>query len=280
MFSQHQVVRRAGEQRHKFIQKKFTGRSIFIEKNLLVCVWSFDTYVNFPRWTCNLYKSCYTDKKENQFFSNIRKFRVEQLQSLYEEGLPDIWGNAQIFHPIWGGRYLYTTLQLLHYEFPYIWGKFDFLFYECNIIIENGTSCVSVDWPELQEGAICVPRVGSGEYPHPTAAPLVLLLTSRERTSFNVVFIPSFQFWRGTIEDQRSKIKEREIAHPSEILQFRGVCIIVYKRCHEGWIAYRLGRGLTASDLTLLLYISTRISGIKTWPLAIPSLSSYSDKIS
>ncbi len=23
------------------------------------------------------------------------------------------------------------TLQLLHYEFPYIWGKFDFLFYQC-----------------------------------------------------------------------------------------------------------------------------------------------------
>ena len=24
------------------------------------------------------------------------------------------------------------TLQLLHSEFPYIWGKFDFLFYQCN----------------------------------------------------------------------------------------------------------------------------------------------------
>jgi hypothetical protein len=23
------------------------------------------------------------------------------------------------------------TLQLLHSEFPYIWGKFDFLFYQC-----------------------------------------------------------------------------------------------------------------------------------------------------
>jgi hypothetical protein len=26
------------------------------------------------------------------------------------------------------------TLQLLHSEFPYIWGKFDFLFYQCNIL--------------------------------------------------------------------------------------------------------------------------------------------------
>ncbi len=25
----------------------------------------------------------------------------------------------------------YMTLQLLHSEFPFIWGKFDFLFYEC-----------------------------------------------------------------------------------------------------------------------------------------------------
>jgi hypothetical protein len=28
----------------------------------------------------------------------------------------------------------YMTLQLLHSEFPYIWGKFDFLFYQCNSI--------------------------------------------------------------------------------------------------------------------------------------------------
>jgi hypothetical protein len=27
--------------------------------------------------------------------------------------------------------YIYMTLQLLHSEFPYIWGKFDFLFYQC-----------------------------------------------------------------------------------------------------------------------------------------------------
>ncbi len=25
------------------------------------------------------------------------------------------------------------TLQLLHSEFPYIWGKFDFLFYQCTM---------------------------------------------------------------------------------------------------------------------------------------------------
>ncbi len=37
----------------------------------------------------------------------------------------------------------YITLQLLHSEFPYTLGKFDFLFYQCNIYIihagENGT---------------------------------------------------------------------------------------------------------------------------------------------
>jgi hypothetical protein len=25
------------------------------------------------------------------------------------------------------------TLQLLHSEFPYIWGNFDFLFYQCRV---------------------------------------------------------------------------------------------------------------------------------------------------
>ncbi len=28
----------------------------------------------------------------------------------------------------------YMTLQLLHSEFPYIWGKFDYLFYQCSIL--------------------------------------------------------------------------------------------------------------------------------------------------
>ncbi len=38
---------------------------------------------------------------------------------------------CKYFPIIWGGRYSYMTLQLLYYEFPSIWGKFDFLFYQC-----------------------------------------------------------------------------------------------------------------------------------------------------
>ncbi len=32
------------------------------------------------------------------------------------------------------------TLQLLHSEFPYIWGNFDFLFYQCIHASENWPS--------------------------------------------------------------------------------------------------------------------------------------------
>jgi hypothetical protein len=43
------------------------------------------------------------------------------------------------------GKYLrissYMTLQLLHSEFPYIWGKFDFLFYQCIVNQDEGYSC-------------------------------------------------------------------------------------------------------------------------------------------
>ncbi len=42
-------------------------------------------------------------KKKIKFSSYVGKFRVEQLQS-HEEGLPNIWGNAEIFPHIWGGR--------------------------------------------------------------------------------------------------------------------------------------------------------------------------------
>jgi hypothetical protein len=41
-------------------------------------------------------------KKKIKFFSNIRKFRMEQLQSFLWGGLFNIWGNAQIFSHKWG----------------------------------------------------------------------------------------------------------------------------------------------------------------------------------
>ncbi len=50
-----------------------------------------------------------------------------------EEGLPNIWGNAQIFRQ-WGGHYSHMTLQLLHSEFSYLWGKLYFLFYQCSFM--------------------------------------------------------------------------------------------------------------------------------------------------
>jgi hypothetical protein len=53
-----------------------------------------------------------------------------------KRGLPSIWGNAQIFPHIcglWRPLIIYD-LQLLHSEFPFIWGKFDFLFYQCTYL--------------------------------------------------------------------------------------------------------------------------------------------------
>ncbi len=48
----------------------------------------------------------YTVKKKRKF-SLLRKYRRDRVQVIYEEGLPNIWGNAQIFihiqkslHPI------------------------------------------------------------------------------------------------------------------------------------------------------------------------------------
>ncbi len=75
----------------------------------------------------------YTDKKEIKIFLCIKKFEREQLQCHIWEGLPNIWGNAQIFPHTYMRRpcELHMTLQLLHSEVPYIWGKFDFLFYPC-----------------------------------------------------------------------------------------------------------------------------------------------------
>ncbi len=80
----------------------------------------------------DFYLPLYTDNKENQIFLIYKETQKwSSCKVIYVEGLPNIWGNAQIFPHIWGGRQSYMALQLLHSEFPYIWGKFDFLFYQC-----------------------------------------------------------------------------------------------------------------------------------------------------
>jgi hypothetical protein len=38
------------------------------------------------------------------------------------------------------------TLQLLHSEFPYIRGNFDFLFYQCEVIVNSGVGTIFFLW--------------------------------------------------------------------------------------------------------------------------------------
>jgi hypothetical protein len=63
-----------------------------------------------------------TDKKV-KFSSYIRKFRMEQLQSHIWLTVSHIRGNICAFRHILGSPSSFMTLQLLHFEFPYIWGK-------------------------------------------------------------------------------------------------------------------------------------------------------------
>jgi hypothetical protein len=56
---------------------------------------------------------------------------MEQLQS-HIRLTASSWGNISAFPQTLGSPSSYDmTLQLLHSEFPYILGKFDFLFYQC-----------------------------------------------------------------------------------------------------------------------------------------------------
>ncbi len=81
-------------------------------------------------------------------------------KSYYEEGLPNIWGNAQIFSHIWGSSSLNMTLQLLPSGFPYIWRKFGFLFFQ-----GSHTVCTATKIPFL-----CIPFLGiarpQSQFPH------------------------------------------------------------------------------------------------------------------
>ncbi len=61
-------------------------------------------------------------EKTIKFSSYVRKFRWERLQSHIwgRASWYTVWGNVQIICHIWEGR-----------SSPYIWGKFNFLFYQC-----------------------------------------------------------------------------------------------------------------------------------------------------
>jgi hypothetical protein len=66
-------------------------------------------------------------KKTN--FPHIKEIEIRSSwKVIYEEGLPNLWGNAQIFNHRWGGRSSYMTLQLIPSEFPYIWINLIFFF--------------------------------------------------------------------------------------------------------------------------------------------------------
>ncbi len=50
---------------------------------------------------------------------------------IYDSRPPHIWRNIFAFPHLLESPSSYMNLQLLHSEFPYISGKFNFLFYQC-----------------------------------------------------------------------------------------------------------------------------------------------------
>ncbi len=71
-------------------------------------------------------------KKKIQFFSYIRKFRRDQLQSHVWLTASSYMPNICAFPHILGSPSSWMTLHLIPSEFPYIWGNF-FFFYQCTL---------------------------------------------------------------------------------------------------------------------------------------------------
>ncbi len=91
-------------------------------------------------------------KKKIIFSSFVRKFRMEQLQS-------HIWRKASSYlgkhlrissYTVLGSPSSYMTVQRLHSEFPYIWGKFDFSFLSvCRYsykLVSGLLTCAALKW--------------------------------------------------------------------------------------------------------------------------------------
>ncbi len=82
-----------------------------------------------------------------------KEIQTGAVAKSYMWGLPNIWGNAQIFSHIWGGHLSYLTLQPLPSEFPNTWRKFNFLFYQCTVIEHDNFETIQPtnNHPKLKE---------------------------------------------------------------------------------------------------------------------------------
>ncbi len=125
--------------------KKFDvcTRTYFTYKSYCTCVLELDIYsLSSGLSVCETgsrirrylaFYSCHTDKKENKFFPIYKEIQSGAFAKSYmRKGFP-IYEEMGKYFPIYkeAVSYTYMTLQLLHSEFPYIWGNFDFLFYQC-----------------------------------------------------------------------------------------------------------------------------------------------------
>jgi hypothetical protein len=110
---------------NKIQYKRATSSSLFDMKCSLIL---FENVPFSPAWI--IY---YTDKKENQIFLIYKEIQRGAVATLYMKSASSytVWGNICAFPHILGSPSSYMTLQLIHSEFPYILGKFDFLFYQC-----------------------------------------------------------------------------------------------------------------------------------------------------
>ncbi len=74
-----------------------------------------------------------TDKKENKIFRiYYRNSDGIMCKVIYEKGLPNIWGNAQIFSPYMRRSLVIYDFAPVSSKFPNIWGNFYFLFLSVN----------------------------------------------------------------------------------------------------------------------------------------------------
>ncbi len=68
----------------------------------------------------------YTDKEEMQNFLIYKEIQSREVAKSYMRKDFLIFEEMRKYFPIYEESYV--SLQLLHSEFPYLWGKFDFIF--------------------------------------------------------------------------------------------------------------------------------------------------------
>ncbi len=111
-------------------------------------IWKFQMLLQYSQACFRLFQ--FTDPHQHWYMITVCTLIKKKIKFSSWKGFL-IYEEMRKYFPIYEDAVSYIWLQLLHSEFPYIWGKFDYLFCQCRK--EKGEEETGDHTKERQQGS-------------------------------------------------------------------------------------------------------------------------------